>query len=236
MNFTDAEINNFPQELKNDLISTGGRKVALTKSNTKQIYTSLDGVDYTVTDENKEDIEKIKQEDLSKINAGQVSTMKMGSKEDGIWSGYGALFFSGSSSNGTEYVYSYLTYFNWSDTPNFFFADKIAMSYQNNATRTGSSGKYDFGTGNSTLSINTSSIYGISTSYSIPGPGYGYIKADVNIPKTQAGLTGLFNSAYGHPYLPSGISVSIAGYGSISLSGTGDKWYWDNTFTIGQAY
>lgn len=236
MNFSEEEVNNFPEELVNKLITTGGVKVTTTQSNLEQTYTSLAGVDYVITEENKDEVNKIKEEDKNTLSNNLISTLSMGSKQDGTWSGYGALFFSGKTSNGLEYNYSYLTYFNWSETPFWPYSDKIAMSYQNNATRVGSSGVYYSNPAQSTLSIDTSSIYGISTSYNIMGEGYGYIKADVRIPTNQTGYTGLFNSAYGHPWLPSGMAVNIGGYGSISLTGQGDKWTWDNTFTIGQAY
>ncbi|RCX18054.1 hypothetical protein DFP94_1075 [Fontibacillus phaseoli] len=241
MKFTTEEIEKLPSTLINEIISEGGVKVQLEQKNYKHIYTSLDGMDYIVTDETKELVDKVKAADAVKLGLGSnlIGTLEMGGHSEGIFSGYGTLIFNGKTSNNQEYKYSFVTNFNWSTGPTAWNYDKVAVAYETMATRTGSTGHhYLYGNSSNDIGMNisNSSVYGVEGTTQAPTyNSYGYLMVNVNLPVSEDGNSGIFVSGYGHSWTPVPISVTFGPIG-VDFGGIGDKWDWDNYFTIGKAY
>lgn len=236
MKFTTEEIEKFPSTIVDQIISEGGVKVQLDQKNLKHIYTSLDGTDYIVNEETKDIVAKIKEADMEKLKgSSSVGTLAMGDHSEGIFYGYGNLIYHGKVNNNLEYKYSYVTNFDWSQPPFFAVKDKVVVAYETNATRTGATGYNYTNHGNNDGMSLDYSVYGVEGSINPIDSDYGYLKVDVNIPVSNQGYAGLFVSGYAHAWTPVPLSVSI-GPASIDLSGVGDKWTWDNYFTIGNSF
>lgn len=248
MKFSDNEIESFPEELINDLLADGGVKVEVTQEDFSHIYTDLQGNDHIVTPETIDEVNEIKLRDslfiANKFNLNSgVSTFAMDKVVDGNFTGKGVLTYVGTTSNGKEYEYKYRTAWEWSLMPTLTFTDSVATSWQSHTTSVGTTSSYlRYAAGgfshNNKVSVDRSNIAGTKATIDIqnaPGRHYGYIEDTVRIPVTNKGTTGAFSSAYGHSWGPgfSGVSINIARLGSISFSGTGDKWSWRNTYTIG---
>lgn len=236
MRFGDEEINIMPENLKEELISTGGVKVDLQTEN-KEEYHSLDGQTYVMNADNKDLIQKIKEADINRIkneSGPQVSLMN-NSINDGAFSAYHSLFYNGKTSNAKEFQYSYLTYYSMGETILPAAVDKVGTAWQVHATRTNAAA-YTYTSPNSyyNTSVNVSSVYGTSTSY-VPANVRGYMKNDVNIPVTLVGTTSSFASSYAHPYTVLSPSVTF-GPVSVSFSSfVGPIFTWSSSFTIGNS-
>lgn len=252
MKFTDAEIESYPEELINDLLADGGVKVELTQEDFVHIYTDLQGIDHIVTSETMDEVNEIKQRDayfiVNKFNLNSgVNTFAMGGKTEGTFTGKGILTYLGKTSNNTEHEYLYRTAWEWSLMPKFTFTDSVATSWQAHTTTISSTGKYTrwanggFSHDNK-VTVDKSNIQGTKATIDIqnaPGRHYGYIEDKVRIPISgNTGTTGAFSSAYAHAHVPTlmgGVSINISKYGSIDMSGIGDKWSWRNSYTIGDS-
>ena len=92
MKFSDVEIESFPEELVNELLTDGGVKVEVTQEDFVHIYTDLQGNDHIVTPETMDVVDKIKLRDAqiiaSKINLNSgVSTFAMEIEQHGNFTG-----------------------------------------------------------------------------------------------------------------------------------------------------
>lgn len=254
MNFSEDEIESLPERLINDILNDGGVKVEVNEEDFVHVYTDILGNDHIITSENQDEVNKIKERDLQfidnkyKLNKDLVSTFTTTLKtvKDDIFTGSGILTYVGIKNN-KEYEYLYRTTFNWQYMPNLTFVDTIASSWQSHTTSIATTKDYSRWAGggfshDSKIKLDRSSVAGTKATIDIqnaPGRHYGYIEDRVRIPVTKKGTTGQWASAYGHSWSPSllgGVAINIGGYGSISLSGSGDKWSWKNSFTIGNSY
>ncbi|MFD3271947.1 hypothetical protein ACE3MS_17795 [Paenibacillus dendritiformis] len=245
LRFTDDEIINMSDSLKNELLKEGGVKVDVNISKMKHIYTDLNGTDHVITEENKEAVSVIRMNDMKKIGLDEITTYDMGSVRDGIFSGGAMITYLGKTSSGKEFKYIYRTIFRWDNRPINFYVDTIGTAWQSHTTRVDYSGLYQYDYGNSIFepgfsSIDVSSVYGtrgyIDINYHNDGPHYGWLENEVRIPTRHELETGSFASAYGHSWLPvNNVTINIRSTG-ITFSGFGDKWSWDSTFTIGKGH
>ncbi|MBE9914758.1 hypothetical protein G8C92_12010 [Paenibacillus donghaensis] len=170
MRFNDYEINRMPENLKEDLIKSGGVKVDLENSNMTEEYCSLDGMFTKLMIQNKEAIQKIKEADRAQINnESPVEITPYGSIDGGMVQAYHSLIYSGLTSNGMEYRYSLLTYYIVKDS---FGAVNdtdwtIATVRTNDQLRTNSkSYNYELNGSQHTGSVDTgNSVYGTSTKF-----------------------------------------------------------------------
>ncbi|WP_342558050.1 hypothetical protein [Metasolibacillus sp. FSL K6-0083] len=252
MKFSDVEIESFPEELVNELLTDGGVEVEVTQEDFVHIYTDLQGNDYIVTPETMDAVDKIKLRDAqiiaSKINLNSgVSTFAMEIEQHGNFTGQGILTYVGKKSNNLEYEYKYRTAWEWSLMPTLTFTDTIATGWQAHTTSVSTASAYKrYANGgvshDNKVTVDRSNILATKATIDIqnaPGRHYGYIEDTVRIPVVNQGTTGSFTSAYGHSWSPTvagfgGVTINIGAAGSISFSGeAGDKWNWRNTFIIG---
>lgn len=243
MNFTEQEINNMGSDLKESLSKSGGTKVNTT-TKLNQYFNSLDGNKYLVTDENKNEIEYLRQRDamqLSTVLNKEVkinSLSSMGSISDGIFSAKGFVSYQGKTSNSKEYEYRYHDSFRWSRSPQYAYNDKLAHAWQTHSTSVSSEAsiRYDLNGAYQYLSVTPEGVYGSSAKVNFTsnfiGELSGYLVNVVRIPVSNQGTTGRFVAKYAHPWTILSPSIS-AGPVSIDFSTyIGDEWSWENTFTI----
>ncbi|GKS15054.1 hypothetical protein YDYSY3_60540 [Paenibacillus chitinolyticus] len=242
MNFTEKEIGEIPVDIKKQLVTRGGKSAEL-KQETQQFYRSLDGKRYEITEQNKEEIEKIKKADKEKLlgKESEISTLGMDSKTDGIFSVKGIMALYGETSS--EYKYDYWTWYEWNGVPNFYLKDSIAQSWQSFAVSVSSNGAHN----RQAYCTNPSeqqypyavkpSVTGSQASFDLYGSGckqYGALHDDIRIPKSQKGNTGTYISSYAHPYVNS-LLRAILGILSITWPDyVGDEYNLRHTFEIGK--
>ncbi|NOU81597.1 hypothetical protein GC101_22300 [Paenibacillus sp. LMG 31459] len=235
MRFNSEEINAMPEQLKDDLLESGGVKVDINTEISEE-YHSLDGKTYIVDESNKELIQKIKDADLKEIQKDSVTSQMQTAKNsvnDGAFSAYHSLLYSGKTSNAKEFVYSYLTYYSMSTTILPGAIDKVGTAWNVNATRTGAVAYSYLGNSGYQVSVDVSSVYGTSTSYLPETYTRGYMKNDVNIPVSYVGTTTNFASAYAHPYALVSPAVSFGPLAVSFSSFIGSQWSWGSSFTVG---
>ncbi|WP_340025043.1 hypothetical protein MHI24_07645 [Paenibacillus sp. FSL K6-1096] len=235
MRFNSEEIDAMPEQLKNDLLESGGVKVEI-NTNISEEYHSLDGKTYVVNEKNKELIQNIKSADLKEIQKESgLSTMQTAknSVNDGTFSAYHALMYSGKTSNAKEFVYSYVTYYTIAPPIIPTGNDKIGTAWQAYVTRTGATAYNYRGNSGYQGSVDVSSVYGTSTSFNSEFYTRGYMQNNINIPVTYVGLTTNFSSSYAHPYTPLSPAVSIGPLAVSFSSFIGSQWTWGSSFTVG---
>ncbi len=237
MNFKNDELSKLSYELKEEIVSNGGRKVDSTVSDFVSVYTNPKGKDYLITEDNKEKIDKIIEKDIakyynSKNMKSDVSTNAESSKVyDGIWTGYSTIIYNGI--NGSEYEYYFYSNFDWNGVPNVYFTDYVALAWQINATPIGQYFKhyYQWGYSNAesnvygATSVDVSSVYGTRWGYDLLGSGErqsGWGREKVRIPVSNANLTGVISAGYAHPYTNSVVKAAL---GSASIS-------WDDSWAM----
>ncbi|AYB46252.1 hypothetical protein [Paenibacillus lautus] len=237
MNFNEQEIEKMDTQFKDLLLKDGGIKVDTVTTDKVHIYTDLNGKDHIVTDKNREEINKLRQEELKKSN-GEVSPLGV---NDGIYSGYGTSVYKGKTSNGVEYIYTYHNRFYFNERPNYTYVDTIGHSWQTNATPKNSTGEYyvqnlalrsDFGF----KSIDQSSLTGTKAEVdlrALTGQHIGTLTTEVRIPVSDQGKTAAFASAYAHAHTNNLINMALGVAGITFGSQPGDKWGWRDSFKIG---
>ncbi|MPY15642.1 hypothetical protein [Paenibacillus glucanolyticus] len=245
MGYTLDEIETMNPSVKQDMAISGGRKVEV-ETNIVQYFNSSDGKRYLVTDENREEIEALRQQEAERLSKElnkkiEVAPLSnMGSTRDGIFSGRGHVSYQGKSPNATEFQFRYTDTFDWSGYPKITYTDTFAHAWQSHSTSVSSEGRLTSVINGSNyynnLTINPESIYGSSTKISLSNKLFetmsGYIANEVRIPISYKGTTGKFIARYAHPWTVVQPSIAI-GPASISYSGyVGDEWFWENTFTI----
>ncbi|NRR23289.1 hypothetical protein [Brevibacillus sp. MS2.2] len=249
MHFTEQEINRMPEGLQEDVIRLGGVKVDTTIEDFVHIYTDLEGNDHIVTDENNDEVDKIRQKDLEIIaqQSGKELTITPSAVRDGKFYGSSMAVYMGKSRNGRELEYHYLTEFEWSARPWLYFVDTIANTWQNHTTGVSRDGRYVVrpfnGNGDPMggISIGLSNFddsnpLGTKADVDLArhdGIHEGWLNDVVRIPDSEKGRTGQFASAYVHSYSLDGISINFK-YLGYQFSGTGDKWSWKTSFEIGK--
>lgn len=230
MNFNKDEISLMSDQEKNEIISKGGIKVNINTEDYEESYTDLQGENHSIDSKNKSEIEQIKQNDLKSLGIPQNKSL-MGSDGKGIFKGSGSLIYIGKTANAKEFKYSYRTNFSWSALPIIATTDRVGMAWQSGVTGVGSKGVFQ--PVNGFKSIDESSVYGVHAKFkTLTSGGSGYLASEIRIPVSLKGTTGLFASAYTHPYSDVPGSATI-GPVSIVFSELGDKFSWKNSFIIG---
>jgi len=248
MNMTNEEISEVPLALKKQFVSRGGKKVNLT-TKVKGYYNSLDGNRYEITENNKEEIEKIREKDRAalkererKLTGNKVSTLAMDSVVDGKFSAQSYLFLLGETS--TEYKYDYYTSYNWSSAPDNWYTDILAHSWQSHTTAVSRNGANNY-----KLFCDLNVWHNENMSLE-PKPGgtigkidlqhacnqYGALHDEVRIPKIHKNTTGNFIAGYAHPWVGGIVGVALNYLGIDFTALVGDEWFLDNTFTVGYSY
>lgn len=251
MRFTDEEINEFPDELKNDFLHKGGLKVEVEIEDLEHVYTDLDGVDHVVTAENKKEIEEIKKRDFARINVtknksenevSRIQDVEFPEFNDDKFTMKGFLTYNGLTSNQQEYKYTYRTYWQWEGRPIFYFVDTVAQAWQNHTISTESSASYMVRRGSDPNfsyfsyghdGLDFSSLYGTKATINIrndSGKHYGSLTDEIRIPITHDGETGQWVSGYAHAWTGFNIGVTFKAVTINYNSKPGDKWTWKNTF------
>jgi hypothetical protein len=242
MLFTDEEIEKMPEEMKDEIIAEGGVKVDIEEEEMLEKYQDLNGVVHEVTDENRDEINALKEADLKKINADKIGTMSMGTVKDGAFNGASALVYIGKTANAKEFKYSFKTTYLWTSAPVNAFWDTISQAYAGNTTPVGSNGKMEWlDTHNrlnsenikvDQLSLNGSTAKVALQPYS--NRQNGYIATEVRIPVSEAGKTGVFANGYAHAYTPVPFGVTIGNL-SFNFTGVGPSYSWRSSFIIGKS-
>lgn len=245
MNLSDEMIKKMPKSQKEYYASKGGVAVNVeTKLN--RYFRTSDGQRLLITDENRSEIEALRQKEIEKINTESALNLKiapldMGEDGSGSFRGWGTLIYLGRSPNATEFEFEYGDSFSYDEDVSRKYTDKIAHAWQSHTTSVNAYGEYwwyvlDYlGTKDLTIK-NEGSVYGHSGSFKHPdtitNESGGFLVDTVRIPVTNKGTTGKWVTRYSHPWTLITPDVTI---GPLSLdfsSFVGDDWEWENTFTI----
>lgn len=242
MRFTEDEIKAMGPSVKENLALNGGVKVDV-QTKLVQYFNSSDGNRYLVTDQNREQIEALRQMEAEKLGEQlnkEISIQplsSMGSVVDGIFSASGYVTYQGR--NSTEFEYRYTDSFAWSKTPQNLYDDTIAHAWQTQGTSIFSDGQLTTKwLGNKdyhNLMVTPEGVYGSSAKvrYSMLFEEMtGYLANHVRIPVSYKGTTGRFVAKFAHPWSIIQPSISV---GAISISFgpfIGDEWSWESTFNI----
>lgn len=245
MEMDDDLISNMPLAVKQHFVSTGGVAVPVTTEK-KEYFRTSDGKRILVTEENKDEIDKIKQEEiakLSKIEGLEFTTFgeNLGSDASGDFRGYSALTYLGKTSG--EFQYQYADWFHYDADVTYRTTDKIARAWQDHtvSVKRHGFGQWVVNGWYNDLSISTHHNGGTTGSYaaiklpssSLFDKAYGYYYDNVNINKSVAkNTTGKWVVKYAHPWTILSPSVTI---GAVSLefsSYLGNEWEWESSFDI----
>ncbi|MFB5673827.1 hypothetical protein ACE3NQ_24065 [Paenibacillus terreus] len=204
MGFSTTDLSNMPIDMKKEISSKDGKKVAAQELDTVVTVTDEEG--NTVTD-------------ISVTAADATPTL----------SGYAV--YSGTSNNGRELIYQVYATYNWNSSPFNFYTDNLAMAWQANATPTGTPGgqhSVDGGSGISTYvnHVDKEEVAGTSYKVDMKAGGtytkqYGWGRQELRYPATADGTSTAIAVGYSHRILPgftTGISLS---FGYVGFSGNG---------------
>ncbi|PAF33562.1 hypothetical protein [Paenibacillus sp. 7516] len=245
MKMSDEVIEKMPRSQKEYYASQGGISIPV-ETKLKRYFRTSDGRRLLVTDENKNEIEALRQKEVAKINNElntniTIAPLDMGSEADGSFSGKGVLGYVGKSPNATEFEFSYGDDFNFSKNVTYKFTDKIAHAWQSHTTSVRYYGEWwRYVLGDLTqkpLEIkNEGSVYGRSGAFSHNGSVAdetgGFLVDIVRIPVSYKGTTGKWVTRYSHPWSFIIPDISIGPISVDFSSYVGDEWEWENTFTI----
>lgn len=241
MRFTEDEIQSMSPSEKESTALAGGVKVD-SETILLQYFNASDGKKYLVTDENRDEIEALRQQEAKKLSRKlnkEIQIQPLSSVKDGIFSARGHVTYQGKSPNATEFEYRYNDSFDWSSTPQNTITDTLAHAWQSHSTSVKSEAVTNTVVlGNNNYKYPSVIPEGVYASYfKFPyttrfDSMNGYLVNHVRIPISEKGHTGKFVARYAHPWtlVTPGISagpISIS-YGSF----IGDEWYWETTYTI----
>ncbi|REK76793.1 hypothetical protein [Paenibacillus paeoniae] len=244
MNVNHDQISNMPLPIKQKVVSRGGVAVPITTTKKTEHFVTPDGKQRLVTEENKEEIDKIKQQEISKLNNSNnnsgITPFSLGSERDGSFYGYSLLMYRGSTA--AELEYEYIEYFSYDANVNYKYTDRIAHAWNPHTVSIGreAGAQYKLFGIWANMNVTTShndSTTGASASIKLPNTQiieetFGYFIDTVRIPKIYSGTTGKWVVKYAHPYSVITPSVNI---GAVSITYSpflGKSWSWENTFTI----
>jgi len=250
MKVENNTIDILPLEMKKQIISRGGVSIPL-NTEMRQYYNSADGKKHLITEENKKEIELIKQKDvnavekMSAIGMGDkgISALGMGSDGSGSFFGSSLLMFLGGP-NSVEYEYEYYNYFSYNAYVSNTYKDIFAHAWQYHTVSWGNYGNYSSCIlpticGNGTYSLShDGSTTGTKMTISLNGGSNvskheGYFSEIVRIPQSQKYSSGTWVVKYAHPWT---LFIPSVNFGAASVAFgafIGDEWDWSNTFTIG---
>lgn len=245
MNVPIEKIETLSIETKKSIISNGGVAVELQNTNMQQYYYSLDGNQYLVTDENKDEISKIQKQDQITLygdNNNEISPLiDLGSDSEGIWSGSSLVLHAGKS--GSEYVYHLYSEYNWRSSPFYYYSDVIAQSWESSKVvskkSNGANNWKNMISGNIVQDAMTIDRgFGITNgefNLKNSSRNYGALYDELRIPDRHKDETIMIRSSYAHPHKPAFVRAVLEIFGiTWSDSLNGDAWFWDGTFTVGE--
>lgn len=242
MNFEEDEIKIMPLEMKYEVVSHGGRKTETTITEEETVYTDLNGNEHIVTAENINEIEKIMKNDIVQLYGSVDDSFSIQDSSDrqveGIWSGYTSIIYTGK--RGSEHVYGIYNYYVWDGVPNLYFHDRVALSWQYNATPTGNTFRHYRHIGNITDTTYATDVYeelsGTVWTFNIFGSGYkqnGYAREFIHISDSYTGNSGAIAGGYFHSYSTKIVDI-ILGFAGITWGeGAGMRKAWKQNFKIG---
>ncbi|MED0875509.1 hypothetical protein [Bacillus mobilis] len=242
MGFSFNEISNMQEGLKKEIVEGGGKKSNLELIEEKQEYTSLDGKDYVLNEQNKQEIQNIKERDANTIinnskgknNAIQYMNPPSAEITDDLTFNLFAIY---QGQRGSDYVYKVFSNQMWTKRPYWQTNDMIGIVWESNAhalAGTESARQYwtitNLGGGinerEAYLSGDRSSLYG--TKWKLPYRDesllYGaYTSQQITIPKSYRGSNATVGAGFAHPWFSYNIAINF-GPGAISFSdAVGDK-------------
>ncbi|WP_136608730.1 hypothetical protein [Paenibacillus dokdonensis] len=243
MKFTDEEIQSMSPGEKESIALAGGIKVESQTSNLVQYFHASDGKRYMVTEENRDEIEALRQQEAKKLskelNREVIIQPLSTTINDGIFSARGHVTYQGKSPNAQEFEYLYTDSFDWSTNPQNRITDTIAHAWQGHTTsisRKASTTTTVLGSNTyASPSVTFDNVSGDHFKFSygtLFDSMYGYLQDTVRIPITNKGTTGRFVGGYVHPWttVQPGLTVGPV---SVSFGAfIGDEWHWDTTYTI----
>lgn len=241
MGFTEEELEEMDPVLKEDISLGGGKKVE-TQTTLRQYYNSADGKKHLVTDENREEIEALRQKDareLSKKSDREINIEPLSYVEEYPFSAVGNVVYQGKTSNAAEFVFKYYNTANWAESPRQLYSDTLAHAWQGFAT--GVSRESTLTTwvtpqqgGTHYPAVKIEGAYG-SSAKMVQGNYYSRhwtIMETVNIPVSNKGTTGKHVARYAHPYSPVSPSLTVGPVSLAYSSFWGDEWTWDTIYMI----
>lgn len=262
MGFSKEEISNMSPSAKEALLKSKGKKADYELS-LKKHYISLDGTKYEVTEENAEEIERIKKQDINqyskesgvsllRLNTGDTSdsysTLSAGNGWDEVQAGklyvttYVAKTTSGNPTSEHEYIV-FLDY-SWDDLPWAGFTDEAAIAWDERFTGiTNTVDKYLWtyigGTNNSALKT-TPEVYAIKAEFPIAMNSISQIggfSQHIRVSKKHDGDTGRVIAKYVHHLKPKFSAGITIGYVTINAPETMTEVYsLDMNLRIGNTY
>ncbi|MDR9855664.1 hypothetical protein RJP21_18790 [Paenibacillus sp. VCA1] len=241
MRFTEDEIQSMSPGEKESTALAGGVKVD-SQTTLVQYFNASDGKKYLITDENRDEIEALRQQEAKKLSKElnkEIQIQPLSTVKDGIFSARGHVTYQGKSPNATEFEYRYHDSFDWSSTPQNLLTDTLAHAWQSHSTSVRSQAVTNtvvLGSNNYKYpSVIPEGLYGSYFKFAYTtrfDSMNGYLYNDVRIPISEKGHTGKFVAKYAHPWTLGTPAVSI-GPLSISFSSfIGDEWYWETIYTI----
>ncbi|SLK17352.1 MULTISPECIES: hypothetical protein [unclassified Paenibacillus] len=217
MGFFTNEISTMSIDMKREIASNDGKKVAAQELNTL----------VTVTDESGE----------TTVGVASTNQLKAAASATPTISGYAV--YGGTSNNGKERIYQVYATYRWSSSPFNFYTDYLAMAWQANATPTGTpNGQHSVLGSTAPNKVDKEEVSGTSWKVDIKAGGdttvqEGWGRQELRYPTTSQGISTAIAVGYSHRTLPgftTGVSLS---FGVVSFSGTGKVDYTGRfTFTI----
>jgi hypothetical protein len=244
MNYSDNLIERMPEQQKKFYASNGGVNIPV-ETTLKRYFMTSDGERILVTEENKFEIETLRQKEAQKLKSEKGIELEItplaSSVVDGSFSGWASLNYYGKSPNATEFEFGYGDNFSYNKSINYNYTDKLSHAWQSHTTSINAYGDYWYNLLNNTYTpgvtiTNAGSVYGhvasIKLVSSLTDNSGGWLEDRVRIPVSNKGTTGRWVALYTHPWSPVIPSITI---GPVSLNWStfvGDQWEWENTFTI----
>ena len=222
--YTSEDISKMNESTKDQLIENQGKKAEYEVTAT-EYYNSNDGKKYKVTDQNREEIYKIRDKDLAKYAAENgISIMEITRPVQGM-SRIGtdtysddklvfSAFVDKSKTVGSEYEYAAFVDFNWKKMASVAFFDEIALAWDNRFIGLAKTldGYYISGSGSQGDKLKKDQeLYGISARFVLIKTLNlsGGISQNIRVGTNYKGKTGKFQAKYVHTLIPFPGSVSI---------------------------
>ncbi|WP_068502561.1 hypothetical protein [Paenibacillus kribbensis] len=215
MGFDTTEISTLPIDMKRDISSKDGKKVAAQELDTTVTITDEEG--NTVTDRAA----------INQLAASSTPNI----------SGYAV--YSGTSNNGRERIYQVYATYRWASSPFNFYTDNLAMAWQSNATPTGTpNGQHSVGGNTYSNPVDKEEVSGTAWLVDIKAGGNttvqsGWGRQELRYATSSQGINTAIAVGYSHRTLPTFTTDISLSYGVVSFSGNGKADYYGRfNFTI----
>lgn len=241
MGFTEEDLEEMNPTLKKDISLSGGKKVE-TQTTLREYYNSFDGKKHLVTDENREEIEALRQKEVRELSNKldrEINIEPLGYTQDYPFTGVGNVVYQGKTPNAAEFVFKYYNTATWAESPNYMYTDTLAHAWQSFAT--GVSRESTLTTwvtpqhsGITNPAVKIEGAYGSSAkmlqgNYS---SRHWTIVETVHIPISNKRDTGKHVARYAHPYSIVTPSLTVGPVSLAYSSFWGKEWTWDTIYTI----